>query len=854
MDRGEDVVADDAFGDQDGVFEVVAVPGHERDERVAAQGQFAQFGRRAVGDDVAGHDLVAHLHQRALVDAGRLVRALELAQTVDIDARTGGVGFFRGADDDTRTVDLLHDAGALGDDHGAGVASDDGFHARADQRGVGLHQRHGLTLHVRAHEGAVGVIVFQEGDQGRGHRNHLTRRHVHQVDLLLLEQGRFAIDPAGDQVVDDLAVQHLDVGLGDDVLRLFHGRHVDDLFERLAVGDATVGALDEAVLVDSGVSGQRVDQADVRAFRRFNRADAAVVGRVNVADFEAGALAGQTARAKRRQTALVGDLRQRVGLVHELRQLRGAEEFTHRGRGGLGVDQVVRHHGVDVDGRHAFLDGAFHAQQTDAVLVFQQFADRTHPAVAQVVDVVDFAATIAQADQQLQDGQHVFLAEHAHLVRSVQLQAHVHLHAAHGREVVAFGVEEQRLEHRFGGFDGRRLARTHDAVDVEQRVLADGVLVHAQGVAHVGADRDVVDVQHVDGAEALVGQGLDRGDVQLVAGFGVDFAVLEVDGVAGQVAAGQGFRSQQQGLQTVVSQLLGLAGGDLGAGRSHFFAAVGVDQGEFRLHAAPALGLVRGGPAFGAGGGALLERDDVVERRQDLFAVHAQGIEEGRGGQLAATVDADIDHVLGVELEVQPRAAIRDHAGGEQQLARGVGLALVVVEEHAGRTVHLRDDDPLGAVDDEGALVGHERDIAHVDVLLLDVLDGPGAGFFFGFEHDQAQLDLQRRREGHVALDAFLNVVLGLFEFVRDVFEHRALVEILDREDGLEDRLDALVLAHARTDFALEELLVGGALNLDQVRHLHSFGDAAERLPDPLLAGEGLRHVVSLRRGTGVRA
>jgi hypothetical protein len=31
-----------------------------------------------------------------------------------------------------------------------------------------------------------------------------------------------------------------------------------------------------------------------------------------------------------------------------------------------------------------------------------------------------------------------------------------------------------------------------------------------------------------------------------------------------------------------------------------------------------------------------------------------------------------------------------------------MGLALVVVEEHAGRAVHLADDHALGAVDDEG--------------------------------------------------------------------------------------------------------------------------------------------------------
>ena len=53
VDRGEDVVLDDALGEQDRVLEVVAVPRHERDEHVAAERQLAELGRRAVGDDVA---------------------------------------------------------------------------------------------------------------------------------------------------------------------------------------------------------------------------------------------------------------------------------------------------------------------------------------------------------------------------------------------------------------------------------------------------------------------------------------------------------------------------------------------------------------------------------------------------------------------------------------------------------------------------------------------------------------------------------------------------------------------------------------------------------------------------------
>ena len=144
--------------------------------------------------------------------------------------------------------------------------------------------------------------------------------------------------------------------------------------------------------------------------------------------------------------------------------------------------------------------------------------------------------------------------------------------------------------------------------------------------------------------------------------------------------------------------------------------------------------------------------DGLIIGIHDAFLIHAQGIEQRRHRQLPAAVDAGEDHVLGVEFEVQPRAAIRDDPAGEQQLARGVGLALVMVEEHAGRPVHLADDHPFGAVHDEGAVMRHQGHVAHVDVLFLDVLDRPGPGGFIDIEHDQAQRHLQRCRIGHVAL------------------------------------------------------------------------------------------------------
>src|SRR6266436_1354144 len=94
VDRGEDVVLHDPLGEQDRVFEVVAIPRHERDQHVAPQGELAEIGRGTVGNDVAIAHEVADLHQRTLVDAGRLVGALVLHEPVDIDARLGGIEIF----------------------------------------------------------------------------------------------------------------------------------------------------------------------------------------------------------------------------------------------------------------------------------------------------------------------------------------------------------------------------------------------------------------------------------------------------------------------------------------------------------------------------------------------------------------------------------------------------------------------------------------------------------------------------------------------------------------------------------------------------------------------------------------
>src|SRR3989454_552480 len=89
VNRSVDIILDDALADKDGVFEVVAVPWHERAEDVAAQGEFAARSARPVGNHLALLHGVAAGDQDLLVDARGRVRTHEFADRVHENARFG---------------------------------------------------------------------------------------------------------------------------------------------------------------------------------------------------------------------------------------------------------------------------------------------------------------------------------------------------------------------------------------------------------------------------------------------------------------------------------------------------------------------------------------------------------------------------------------------------------------------------------------------------------------------------------------------------------------------------------------------------------------------------------------------
>jgi hypothetical protein len=337
-----------------------------------------------------------------------------------------------------------------------------------------------------------------------------------------------------------------------------------------------------------------------------------------------------------------------------------------------------------------------------------------------------------------------------------------------GEVVLAQVLEDEVVEVGLGLAGDDELLAAELLVDVLLRFLHGLDLVLAQRLEDGGVVLLGVAGEHLDGGDLLVQHALDGFMRDFLAGLEQDLARALVD----DVLAGD-----------AVEQALHRRGPDLD-------------------------GLVR------------------VEDLQDVrVGLDAAGAQEGRRLELLLAVDAHEEDVVEVELELDPGATVRDDLGEEELLAeRGDLLLLVLLEDDAGRAVQLRDDDALGAVDDEGRGVRHDRDLAEHDFLLDDLLELAG-----GLAGGEAEDGLQGARPAAVVVLRLLGGgVARSGELVADEIEDHGAVGGLDGEHVEERGLEADELALLGLDAQLHEVAEGVGLHLQQVRHLHRLRDLAE--------------------------
>src|ERR1051326_3678316 len=419
VERAEDIFRYHPLVDDDGVLEIIPAPGHEGDENIPAEGEFALIGRASVGENIALLDPLSRLDDCAHVDRGVLVRAEELDQGIfhafllfktdqRLDARFIDVV----ADDDDVGIDKFDPSVAFRDSHGACIAGDLLFKTGADDRRFRAKERYRLALHVRTHQRAVGVVVLEKRYEGRSGAGDLVRSHIRVLDFFRLRERIIALETRLDALGEEFSLR-IDRGirLRDRVNVFLLRGHVLDLIGHPAVLHLAVRRLDETEFVDVRMDAERRDKTDVRAFGRFDRTEPAVMRVVHVADFESGALAGQTARAKGRHAALVRNLGERVGLVHELRQLVGAEERIDHARDRPRVHQVLGGYFFLVAEAEPLPDRARHAGEPDIDLLADLLSNCPNAAISKMIDVVDRLLPLLEVDQIIDDRDDVVLRE-----------------------------------------------------------------------------------------------------------------------------------------------------------------------------------------------------------------------------------------------------------------------------------------------------------------------------------------------------------------------------------------------------------------------------------------------------------
>ena len=393
------------------------------------------------------------------------------------------------------------------------------------------------------------------------------------------------------------------------------------------------------------------------------------------------------------------DFRERVRLVHELRELARTEELADRGRDGLRIDQILRRKAVAFGLVEAFLDGTLNAHEAGAELILGEFADAADAAVAEVVDVVDavhranalftlfvdeldVVLTVAKRNEKRHRVNDVFLRKRAGAFGRGTAETGVDLHAADARQIVRISIKEEAVEERLNRFFRGRFARTHHAVDGNTGGELIRRVVKAQRVGNISAVIELIRKERLDLAHAGDAQVLERRFRDFLIGLSNDFA--RVDNVLRknapeEVVVGDGDR-RHAGLRNV-AQMLGsnalvMRNDDLA------FAVRNVERHRLALKSFRDDRELR----------SALEKLEAVESeeaREDVLDRIADGLQEDRAGHLAAAVDAEVKDVLGVEFEVKPRTAVGNNASREEELARRMGLALVMLEEDAGRTVQL---------------------------------------------------------------------------------------------------------------------------------------------------------------------
>ncbi len=241
------------------------------------------------------------------------------------------------------------------------------------------------------------------------------------------------------------------------------------------------------------------------------------------------------------------------------------------------------------------------------------------------------------------------------LERSLQAQLDIELQPADFAEIVFARIEEHPVEQRRGRFERRRIAGTQLAVDFDQRLArgANGVLIERARKDHAGVV--ALGEEDVHAGDAGVGQAPPTNPaVSGLLASSSTSPVWRLTRSATEYAPSRSASGNVHLRHLGLDQFLVERLGDAPVRRDQHFSAARVLDLVRKLAIHQAFGKV---PVELA----VAQRDalDLIEGAQNVFVgLHAQRAQEDRAQEFALAVDAHVQNVLGVVLELHPGAAV----------------------------------------------------------------------------------------------------------------------------------------------------------------------------------------------------
>ena len=463
----------------------------------------------------------------------------------------------------------------------------------------------------------------------------------------------------------------------------------------------------------------------------------------------------------------------------------------------------MRSNNIEILQRHTLTDDALHTGKADAELVLQQFTHAADTAVPQVVDVIGLADPVCKAVQIIDRskdviGDDMFWHKVFHMLADGVLQRisgvllhqfaqkntadlflhpdlgrieiHImrHVHHAVGEDADFLPVNDEVEHHDTGFVNQPRLFTGQDLTLLGNDLSGGGVGNHAAQL--ISDDARIKRELLVEFIAADIGQFVAAAVIEKA--FQQHFCRLH----RGRIARAQLAVNLNQALIAILAGIL-------------------FDGGEHAL--VLAVDLLQAFVGHGADG---LFGDAAQPSGGIVLVVCAHCTQEPGNGKLAVLVNADVEHVVAVGLILQPGAVVRNHRGG---INVQHGLVYITAEINARRADNLGNDNTFRTVDDKGTSLGHDREVAHEDLLFLDL-----------FRLFIAQADAHLQGAGVRGVTGFAL----LFGVLRCVIH------------GIVDKAQLQIAGVVRNGVhILENFLQAGVqkprirafLNLQQIRHVH---------------------------------